>query len=381
MTENEEHTAKEEARLGAAFDQLTRQELGLETPANIVVAGLTGVGKSTLINAVFGADFCQTAIGAPVTQGVDRIATPDIPVVLYDTRGLEVESSRATLDALTTLLRDLRASTNPAEQPHALWLCINTGADRVESVHERLASMALTLDLPMVVVLTQDYYGDSEILAETVRSVVSNNTPIIPVVAGPYAAKNGRAIRPRGLEQLVAATAAALPASARAALDHAQIANLERRKAQANAITNRAAALAAGTAFPASFAPMSHSAVLAIIETHMLKSINKALGLQVPARESRALTLGLAGVAAAAVGGPVLATQLATLIPGVGQITSATAGAMVAAGIVKALGAAYTETVAIMISQGQLNPTVEALVDLFGEQLIGTLHQLKLKRV
>ena len=35
---------------------------------NILVAGQTGVGKSTLINGVFGEGFAKTAIGEPVTQ-------------------------------------------------------------------------------------------------------------------------------------------------------------------------------------------------------------------------------------------------------------------------------------------------------------------------
>ncbi|NLH69727.1 MAG: hypothetical protein GX454_06060, partial [Brooklawnia sp.] len=35
---------------------------------NLAVLGATGVGKSTLINAVFGEDLARTGIGAPVTQ-------------------------------------------------------------------------------------------------------------------------------------------------------------------------------------------------------------------------------------------------------------------------------------------------------------------------
>ena len=35
---------------------------------NIIVAGKTGVGKSTLINGVFRAELAETGIGKPVTE-------------------------------------------------------------------------------------------------------------------------------------------------------------------------------------------------------------------------------------------------------------------------------------------------------------------------
>ena len=36
--------------------------------ANIIIAGKSGVGKSTLINAVFREPMAQTGVGRPVTQ-------------------------------------------------------------------------------------------------------------------------------------------------------------------------------------------------------------------------------------------------------------------------------------------------------------------------
>ncbi len=36
----------------------------------IAIFGLTGVGKSTLVNAVFGTDVAATGVGEPVTQGI-----------------------------------------------------------------------------------------------------------------------------------------------------------------------------------------------------------------------------------------------------------------------------------------------------------------------
>ncbi len=55
-------------RLSGMLDealQTQREKLG---KINIIVAGRTGTGKSTLVNAVFGDDFAETATGRPVTQ-------------------------------------------------------------------------------------------------------------------------------------------------------------------------------------------------------------------------------------------------------------------------------------------------------------------------
>src|SRR3954454_4706591 len=56
---------------------------------NLAIFGKTGVGKSTLINAIFGEEVARTGIGEPVTRGshlyVDKIGHLGI----VDTQGLE----------------------------------------------------------------------------------------------------------------------------------------------------------------------------------------------------------------------------------------------------------------------------------------------------
>lgn len=57
---------------------------------NIIVAGKTGVGKSTLINAVFKDELAETGMGRPVTDHMRKITKKDIPLAIYDTRGFEL---------------------------------------------------------------------------------------------------------------------------------------------------------------------------------------------------------------------------------------------------------------------------------------------------
>jgi predicted GTPase len=53
---------------------------------NLLVAGKTGVGKSTLINAVFQGNFASTGQGRPATRNTRRIKKKGVPLYIFDTR-------------------------------------------------------------------------------------------------------------------------------------------------------------------------------------------------------------------------------------------------------------------------------------------------------
>ena len=57
---------------------------------NIIVAGKTGVGKSTLINSVFKEKLADTGMGKPVTSHMRKITKKGVPLAIYDTRGFEL---------------------------------------------------------------------------------------------------------------------------------------------------------------------------------------------------------------------------------------------------------------------------------------------------
>ena len=57
---------------------------------NIIVAGKTGVGKSTLINSVFKEELADTGMGKPVTTHMRKINKKGVPLAIYDTKGFEL---------------------------------------------------------------------------------------------------------------------------------------------------------------------------------------------------------------------------------------------------------------------------------------------------
>ncbi|MEE4461988.1 GTPase [Azotobacter chroococcum] len=104
------------------------------TKANLMVVGGTGVGKSSLINRVFGEELAKTGAGAPVTRGCEKYEREHVPVVIFDTEGYEivdggVDNSNFQQSVIKEIER--RESLELKEQIHLYWYCISASNHRI----------------------------------------------------------------------------------------------------------------------------------------------------------------------------------------------------------------------------------------------------------
>jgi 50S ribosome-binding GTPase len=123
-----------------------------------IVAGKTGVGKSTLINAVFQGNFASTGQGRPATRNTRRIKKKGVPLYIFDTRGLELDRFLESLEELEDLICGLAQSEDPNEHIHCAWLCISEDGRRIEDPNyssipagaaSRLITLSIELQMPV----------------------------------------------------------------------------------------------------------------------------------------------------------------------------------------------------------------------------------------
>ena len=77
---------------------------------NLIIAGKTGVGKSTLLNAALGGNLVKTGIGRPITDlgDVKWYEKDGVPLRIMDTVGLELdaEKRRRSLKAIKNEIKN-----------------------------------------------------------------------------------------------------------------------------------------------------------------------------------------------------------------------------------------------------------------------------------
>ena len=307
---------------------------------NLAVFGKTGVGKSTLVNAIFGEDVAKVGIGEPVTQGshlyVDKVGSLGI----VDTQGLEIGTDdRKIIDELRKMV--LRTRKMPlSEQLHVAWYCVRGMDRRFEDTEAEFVRALDELGLPVVIVMTQvprnesGFHPDAVALAELVRQ---RQLPVVPgspylTYATPDTFTGQRAY---GLREVLDATFRVAPGGVHGALVAAQEIDHSRKAAEAQRVIAAAASSAAASA--AVPVPFSDAVMLVPIQLGMMAKIAQLYKIKF----DRAALMAIASTTAATQAGRATATGLLKLIPGAGSIAGGLIGAGVASTYTYAMGQAW----------------------------------------
>jgi len=349
------------------FSELVRQAYNEMGNVNIVIAGKTGVGKSTLINAVFGEDIVETGVGKPVTQTTKEFRSEKVPAVsLFDTKGFELGDYRQTLSELKDFIQS-RKTVNPAEHIHICWYCLSDLGKRYEAEEISFIEQ-LQKDIPVILVFTQTI-SDDEFYKQVLQdnySVVQNS---VQVLAQRYVVRGQSTIEQFGIDDLVKKTYTLIPECSKKAFAAAQKVDRELKKAEVKKII--AVATAAAVAAGATPIPFSDAVVLAPIQIGMLAKISSAMGLDLNEGFLSTLVGSAAGVIGATFAGRAIVSGLLKLIPGVGSFIGGSISAATAGGLTTAMGWAYYKAVEAIFDKG-IKPAdvdAESLAEIFKERL------------
>ncbi len=313
---------------------------------NLAVFGKTGVGKSTLVNAIFGRDVAATGVGSPVTRGLVYYRHPDGFLGLYDSEGFETGTAGdAIVDGLRRLVADHRTRAVD-EQIHAVWYLVRWSDRRFERAQEQFVRELASLGLP----------GDrgDDAGARRATAGCTRRRSSSPSTSSPSACPirpHGRVVLTNalsdpftqspvfGLQTLLDDTYAVIPEVAEAALTAAQMLDVGRKKKAVAAIINQAVVVAAGVG--ATPIPFADAALLVPNQVTMIARITAAYGL--PPNRSRALATAGSVVltGGATMAGRYAVTSLLKFIPG-GAIAGSAISATVAGALTKAVGHAWS---------------------------------------
>ena len=353
------------------------------TTLNIIVAGKTGVGKSTLINSVFREDLAETGMGRPVTTHMRRISKKDFPLVVYDTRGFELGKSvqEDVKDEVMKTIRDGLASNDISKAIHCIWYCINAASNRIEPEEiewiRELGAKNEVAQVPIIVVLTQCF---SKKKAQEMRKAIGdenlNVVQIVPVLAQDYEIDENYVAKAFGLDVLIRVMSQALPDELLDTLQNLQKVSLDEKTKRAQAAV--AAATAAAAAAGATPIPIADCAVLIPTQVAMIASIAVIFGVDVNKTVLASFVSSVLGSGGATLLGKTVVTNLLKLIPGAGSL----AGGAISAGTAGLLTTALGETfilVMIRIYKGELS--TKDLESSSGKKLINAIFRDRLRRL
>lgn len=332
---------------------------------NLAVFGKTGVGKSTLVNAIFGESVAATGIGRPVTMGSHLYVHRTGKLGIYDTQGLEVgRDTTRIIDELTGFIDNSR--TMPfAEQVHLAWYCVRATDRRFEETEAAFIRELAGVGLPVILVMTQvpgrrDAAGNLFIAPDAVELGRQIEDMGLPIHAGRAFMVNAlvdpfTGVEQHGLLELLDATFQCAPDEATDALVAAQKIDPERKAKAAEKALNAATAAATGAGFTP--IPFADAAVLIPIQIGMMAKIANIYDIPM----QRATVASLAATTVTTQAGRAAATGLLKLVPGVGTLAGGAITGGVAGTVTYAVGTAW-HRVCIGMAEGKYE-TVSGTLD------------------
>jgi uncharacterized protein (DUF697 family)/predicted GTPase len=356
-----------------------KQALKERGNVNILIAGRTGVGKSTLINAVFQGNFAETGQGRPVTQDTREIKKEGIPLTIFDSRGLEMADFSETLEELRQFVINKSNSSDPNDHIHVAWICIAEDLRRVEPAEEKLVKL-LSSYMPVIVVITkarQDKVHDSDGQVKSFRQIVQSQLPlaknVIRVRAIQEELDEGHILPPIGLHDLVKLTMEVVPEGTQRAFVAAQKVDLELKRSKSRKIVLAAATVAGGLG--ASPIPFSDAVAIVPVQIGMLAGISATFGLSLDQSFLGTIVAAFAAGVGGTFIGRAIVSNILKMIPGAGSVVGGAISATTAATITTTLGEIYINVLYSLFANNNGEPPSQEQISVAIKKQLALPHR------
>ena len=306
---------------------------------NIIIAGKTGVGKSTLINAAFRENMAETGMGMPVTQSSKIIEREGMPIRIYDTVGLELteKTKNDTIKDIHDLIQKKLDDNDPDKFIHCMWYCVQSNSDRLEKPEQDLIT-DISKQIPVILIITKSYLKKH---SKEFAAVIKNfNLPvknICIVLAQTYDDEEIK-VEAYGIENLLEVTMEILPETVQDAWINAQ-SSIELKKQKSMQVVKETVAMS----FGAGFIPVPVADIIMLIPTEiaMLTRITNIYGLKITRDKMRRILFIMFGAVGAASAGVFFAKGLLKFVPGLNVTLGGAINGAAAASMTLAFGRTY----------------------------------------
>ena len=347
----------------------TKEEIKKMSPVNVMLVGKTGVGKSTLVNNVFRERLASTGIGKPITKHLRRIAKEGVPLVLYDTRGLEL-SKEVQSNVYKEIFDAIQANykKGPEKAIHVIYYCINANSSRIEESEIDFINK-LSNNLPVIIVLTQSMGDPAEKFKKYIENLNLDVISVVTVMAEPYNISEEVTLPRKGLKQLIELTFEVIPEEAKQAFNNAQQVDIQRKAKAARSWATRYIATTFGVGFTP--IPFSDATILVPMQIAMMSHITAIFGISMDKTSIASILSAIGGTSGATYVGRYLVSNLIKLIPGAGTIAGGIISGGTASILTSALAMSYIEVLSY-IAKGEVQgnyPDLQIIGELMRERL------------